>query len=805
MLAMEAMETNPSTLADLLAENATLRAQNEGLARQLADAQGHAGDPPLGLRLTDYLPTLVYVYDLIAERNVYVNRQIGAMLGYDPAQIQGFGSRLLIDLIHPDDRPVMAASRRQLLTLADDAPVEVLFRVRHADGSWRWLTDRATILQRTPDGQPSHTIGVIADITRQREIEEALRDSQIVLQGLIDHSPNGIFVKDLSGRILVANAALAESLCVDLATMIGRSQAEIFTPEAVAQWQAEDALIMATGETLTLEDVNRIDRPARRFLISKFPLMHPDGTIFAIGGISTEITARREMERALEERERTARALLNAPADEIVLIAPDGTISDANFAFAHAHATTREALIGRPLVEVCHLECVAQLPDFIERLSAQRAPIRFESRHNDRYLDHLLAPILDATGQLTSVAIFTRDITALKRNEIERLQMERRLLETQRMESIGVLAGGIAHDFNNLLTGMLGNAELLLLDLPSGSPEYHSAEAISAAARRAADLTGQLLAYAGKGRYVFEPTRLDELVSAMIDLLRASVSRQITLSHTVGEEVPTIEADPAQIRQVLLSLVRNAGEAIGDAAGAIDLSVHSVSLSRADLDALALGAGLAPGRYVELAVHDTGPGMDDDTLARIFDPFFTTRFTGRGLGLPAAHGIVRSHRGALRVRSAPGEGTTIQIWWPALPAGASTPAEPPRVAASISARGMALVVDDEPAVLQVLARLLKALGFHVESAGSGPEALSRLKQMGLEPTVALVDLTMPHMDGVAVAKAIRKEHPTAQVVLMSGYSAAEIAESHESLGVAGFLQKPFQIATLRSTLSQILG
>jgi two-component system, cell cycle sensor histidine kinase and response regulator CckA len=338
----------------------------------------------------------------------------------------------------------------------------------------------------------------------------------------------------------------------------------------------EDALIKATRETLTFEDVDRVDQPTRRFLISKFPLMHPDGTIFAIGGISTEITARQAMERALEERERTARALLNAPTDEIVLITPAGIISDANLAFAFAHSTTREAVIGHPLTEICHLECASQLPDLLIRLAAQRTPIRFESHHADRYLDHLLAPIFDSYGRLASVAIFTRDITALKRGEIERLHIERRLLETQRMESIGVLAGGVAHDFNNLLTGMLGHAELLLLDLVPGSPAYSSAEAIIAATRRAADLTGQLLAYAGKGRFVIEPVQLDDLISGTIDLLRATLPRQIILSHTIGGTVPAIEADPTQIRQVLLSLVRNAGEAIGDTAGEVALKIRSV-------------------------------------------------------------------------------------------------------------------------------------------------------------------------------------------------------------------------------------
>lgn len=280
-------------------------------------------------------------------------------------------------------------------------------------------------------------------------------------------------------------------------------------------------------------------------------------------------------------------------------------------------------------------------------------------------------PVRGADGAIIATGRIALDITERKRYEEERLAFERQLQETQRRESIGILAGGLAHDFNNLLAAINGHAELALLDLPPGSPARESVEAIVQVVRRATDLTVQMLAYAGKGRFLTQPVHLNELIHEMVDLLRPTLSRHTVVDQRLAAGLPLIEADASQIRQVILNLLVNADEALGDQPGQIALETAVEDLDQARLDTLIGGAGLASGQYVRMSVSDTGCGMDEATRARMFEPFFSTKFTGRGLGLAALQGIVRSHRGAIAVFSAPNQGTTVHIY---LPASASAPA-----------------------------------------------------------------------------------------------------------------------------------
>jgi PAS domain S-box-containing protein len=256
------------------------------------------------------------------------------------------------------------------------------------------------------------------------------------------------------------------------------------------------------------------------------------------------------------------------------------------------------------------------------------------------------------------------DITDRKRAEDERRQLEAQMQRAQKLESLGVLAGGIAHDFNNLLTGILGHASLALMDLPPDAPACHSLQQIELAARRAADLTRQLLAYSGKGRFLLAPVDLSMIIEETTALLRTVVSKKATLHFDFAPQLPTVIADPAQIRQLVMNLLTNASEALGDGPGAITIRTGREFATRASLAAPHVPADIPEGEYIFLEVTDTGAGMDAPTLERIFDPFFTTKFTGRGLGLAAVLGIVRGHRGAIKVASEAGRGTTFKVLLP---------------------------------------------------------------------------------------------------------------------------------------------
>jgi len=410
-------------------------------------------------------------------------------------------------------------------------------------------------------------------------------------------------------------------------------------------------------------------------------------------------------------------------------------------------------------------------------------------------------PLTDGGIRLDGV---TTDITDRKWAEIERTRLEDKIRQTQKLEGLGVLAGGLAHDFNNLLTGILGNAGLALRDVPPGSPVHGALKRVEAASLRAAELTNQMLAYSGQGQFVTVALDLSQLVKEMAQLLEASISKKAQLVVELASDLTTIQADPSQLRQIVMNLIINASDALESGPGVIRISTRRSVLSRSDLDEMMLGHTLPQGPYVSFEVIDTGCGMDADTCGKIFDPFFTTKFTGRGLGLAAAAGIVRSHSGAISLRSAPGKGTTFQIW---LPTGESV-AEPlldlceqptPK-----SGEGLILVVDDEPLVRELVRLTLEELGFEVMEARDGEEALELVAQHAGRLRLLVLDLTMPRLGGDEVLRAIRQSHPGLPVILSSGYGREGTALQSGDLRPDGFLPKPYDPAALAATVNEVL-
>lgn len=398
-----------------------------------------------------------------------------------------------------------------------------------------------------------------------------------------------------------------------------------------------------------------------------------------------------------------------------------------------------------------------------------------------------------------------RELTERVRIEAERLALERKLLETQKLESLGVLAGGIAHDFNNLLAVILGNAGLALMELAPGSPSRESIMLIELAAQRAADLTRQMLAYAGKGVVVVQRLNLNAIVTEMTHLLDVSIAKNVVLHYQLAPDLPAIEADTAQMRQIVMNLVINAAEAIGSHSGVVTLSTGSLWADHAYLQATHLAAQLSEGCYVYLEVSDTGSGMDAATQAKIFDPFFTTKFTGRGLGLAAVLGIVRRHQGAVKVSSEPGAGTIMTCLFPASELAADEAAVVASMADEWRGSGTILVVDDDPDVRAVAARMLGQFGFTVLTAEDGRSGVELFRAHTGTISCVLLDLTMPHLSGEDAFRAIRRIDPQAHVLLMSGYSEEDVASRFAGKGLTGFVHKPFTPTELRAKLRQVLG
>ncbi|MGE5645292.1 MAG: PocR ligand-binding domain-containing protein [Acidobacteriota bacterium] len=386
----------------------------------------------------------------------------------------------------------------------------------------------------------------------------------------------------------------------------------------------------------------------------------------------------------------------------------------------------------------------------------------------------------------------------------QRKRAEENLRQAQKLESIGLLAGGIAHDFNNLLVGIIGNASLIEDMLPRKSPALEMLRRISQAGEHAANLTRQMLAYAGKGRFVLEPVDLSRIVSENISLMQSSISKKITWRLEIADGISAVESDPVQMQQVLMNLVLNAGEAIGNAPGLVTVATGEMDAGEAYVRDKLDGWTIEPGRYVFLEVSDTGCGMDDATRRQIFDPFFTTKFQGRGLGLAAVAGIVRAHGGAIELETAPGAGTRFRVLFPAAAASVAVSEPAAEDNDDLSGKGTVLVVDDEQIVRDLAKCSLERQGYEVLLAEDGPAAIEAVRTQGGRIRLVLLDLSMPGMSGEETLPRLRALKPDLDVVITSGYSRTETLRFFEGARVSGFIQKPYTAQELASVVKSAL-
>jgi two-component system cell cycle sensor histidine kinase/response regulator CckA len=523
-------------------------------------------------------------------------------------------------------------------------------------------------------------------------------------------------------------------------------------------------------------------------------------------------------EAALEESQQKTRAILDHTSHFIGLLKPDGTMVDANKAALGFGAIEEGDVVGK-----LFWDCPwwAHSPEQQEKLRAgvRRAAagefIRFDANHPTpdgqvRTIDGSLNPVTDETGKVIFIIPEGRDITERKQAEEERRELETKVQQTQKLESLGILAGGIAHDFNNLLVGILGNGELALNSLPPTSPVCAHVAALVKAAHRATALTSQMLAYSGKGQFLLEDIDLRALVEDIEGLLQCTVAKNAILQLDLPKDLPAIRADAAQIRQIVMNLVINAADAIGEAQGSIRVTAHTTLCPRScPCRARIAGASQWPEMpRVVLEVSDDGCGMDDPTMSRIFEPFFTTKFTGRGLGMAAVHGILRGHQAGIEIESEPTEGTTIRVHFPALdhPAIADQRDEQRDEQPEESWRGSGLVllVDDEAMVRDVTSQMLELAGFSVIAAADGVRAIELFRQRRKDIVCVLLDLKMPHKDGVETFDELRAIDEDVPVILCSGYSEEESTKRFSTKGLAGFLQKPYEMARLTELLREAL-
>ncbi len=388
------------------------------------------------------------------------------------------------------------------------------------------------------------------------------------------------------------------------------------------------------------------------------------------------------------------------------------------------------------------------------------------------------------------------DLTDEKRNEEEHRRLEEQIQHAQKLESLGILAGGVAHDFNNLLVGILGNAQLAQMHVESNDDPRPLLKELENAAERAADLTKQLLNYSGHGKFVVQQVDCNELIRDVARLLAISISKMAQLEFDLTAGLPMIEADPTQVRQVVMNLITNASEALGDHEGVITIKTGAMYADRSYLGQSLLDDGLAEGDYVFIEVSDTGCGMDAETERKVFDPFFTTKRTGRGLGMAAALGIVRAHGGAIRVTTEPGHGSTFRVLFAASEQGVPTTEAGKPAATSWSGSGTILVADDEETVRKVAKATLESAGFDVLLAEDGRDAVQKFERQASDITAVVLDLTMPQMGGLEAMHEMKRIDAGVRILLCSGYAESTETDQMTTTGAVAFMQKPYGPAVL---------
>jgi PAS domain S-box-containing protein len=648
------------------------------------------------------------------------------------------------------------------------------------------------------------------DSMRKRVSEELRESEDRYFQIFEKNRAVKLIVDPVDGRIIEFNAAAQSYYGYDSEALAALRIMDINTlsdeevRREMKRAECEDRLFFRFRHRLATGEVRDVE-------VYSGPLRSGDKTL--LYSIVHDVTERKQAE---ERATRFSRAL-ESSLNEIYIFDAD------TYRFLEVNRGARDNL-GYSVEELraltpLDLEPALTLGSLVELLeplrTGERELLKFAATHRRKdgssYPVDVFLQLLSGTPSVFIAIVL--DTTEQKRAEEERANLERQLLQAQKLESLGVLAGGVAHDFNNILVAVLGNAELALGKLSPEDPACKNVQEIAEAAKRAADLANQMLAYSGKGSFVIESIDLNELIREMLKLASVSIPKNIAHKLDLADDLPGFDGDATQIRRVVMNLVINAAEAIEPEDGSIVISTRVVDCERSDLDDLnevlraSLDEPLPEGLYICLEVTDTGCGMDFKTVERIFDPFFTTKFAGRGLGMSAVLGIVRGHRGIISVHSTLGSGTVFKVLFPVKELTKSGPAPQKGDLVSVTdwrGSGTVLLADDEEAVRIMAKQMLEHLGFTVLVASDGRESLELFRAHADEVVCLLLDFTMPYLDGLEVLREIRHIRPRMKAVLCSGYSHKDFAHLADQ-GPIGFLQKPYGMAALKQKLQEALG
>ena len=646
------------------------------------------------------------------------------------------------------------------------------------------------------------------------DAQEALQQSEERFRNLAEHIP-GISIQGYTtdGTVFCWNKASVDVYGYTPEEALGRNLADLIIPGELRPLFEE-----------CLEFGKKVQHSGQFMPPGELLLLHKDGHSVPVYSIHTavcskgrepvlfcidlDLTDRKRVEEELRASESRLRSLIEGIEDALLVHDETGQILDCNESAAHQLGYSRDELLSMNTKQLAADEFAEGCE---ERLALQFSDGRHwcEGVHltkaGARVPVDIVTSMIEYRGRKAALAVM-RDITRRKQAEQERRQLEDQVQRTQKLESLGVMAGSIAHNFNNLLMGVLGNLDLSLDALDPDSPVRESLEHARNAARRASELSTLMLVFVGHGKGPVRAVDLSAMVRELVDLFRSGVPEKASITCNLPEDGRAIvRSDPGQMHQLVTHLLANAREAVGDQDGSIAVSVGVREYDRAFLQQTYLDEGQPAGRYVFLEITDTGCGIADEDKEKVFDPFYTTKFIGRGLGMAAVLGIVRGHKGAVKIDSAPGAGTTVTVLFSAIeePAELMEIVVEPRTAWRGS--GLILLVDDEEVVRRVAGRMLETMGFNVVTGTGGQEAIEIFRERADDIACVLLDYTMPDMDGYQTLTQLRAMKEDVLIIASSGHPEEEVRRGFGDAHLDGFIHKPYETAKLRAIMRGILG
>lgn len=773
---------------------------------------------------------------------LYINDGIENLTGYTKEQFLSKEIRFL-DLIHPEERAeaslVLSADE-----LRESGGFHYVYRLKHRSGEWRWAEDVGGGVF-DEQGNLLFLEGIVSDITERVQADllqkavyriAALAHTNISLEALYQ-----VIHESLAPILNVQNFYIAlyedDTLSVPYfvdqfdtlpeAYQVGNGLTEFVIRTNKAQLLTREQILFYVRQGIldvkgTLPETwLGVPLQTRGVAIGALVVQSYEGSaayseqdrqfLMFVSDQIANVVERKQAEQQqvrlseeLRQQTRLLEAILSATPDNFVVADLDGRflfVSEVILTFLNM---TAEQMKGKTWRELdVPVKYAQMLNEDWAAVRQARAPVarefQFPMPHGegDREIEFITTPVWDENGAIVSLVTTTRDVT-------ERRQTARVMHRTQKMESLGILAGGIAHDFNNLLVAMLGQASLAQAHLAPNHPAFTHVSKVVQAADQAAGLTRQLLAYSGGGQFTIHPLNLNKLIRESIDLLKVALPKQIVLELVLADELPLIEADIAQLQQVMMNLLINAAESVGERAGVIHVQTAVYAITPQDESYWRhTNQPLTSGDYVSLQIKDTGSGMSEETLSKIFDPFFTTKFTGRGLGLAAVLGIVRGHKGGLQVRSQPDEGTVFELLFPVSSATVELHQSEP-VKSGTAVTGLVLVIDDEAPVREAITDILEMEGIDVVTAANGDEGIALYQAQADAIDLVLLDLSMPGKSGHETFDALQTIDPNVRILLSSGYSEADATRGFAAPPLVGFVQKPYRLDSFVQLVKKFL-